>query len=362
MESQSNQSVASYSGLLQDIRTIINQGRSLAYSAASAVMIDTYWKVGRRIVEEEQKGKARAEYGTQLLEKLSHTLTLEFGKGFDARRLRSYRQFFLFFPQEKIWHTCVPNLNWSHFRELLRVEDETARMWYMEEASREGWNVRTLARNISSQYYQRLLSSPRKEPVVEEMKRNTAPYQKDKLEFIKNPLVAEFLGLDNNPAFTEDKLETVIIDHLQQFLMELGKGYAFVARQQHIATDAGDYFVDLVFYNYILKCFVLVDLKTSQITHQDVGQMDMYVRMYDEMKRLPGDNPTIGILLCSETSKDIARYSILHDSKQLFATKYMTYLPTQEQLRREIESQKELFRQQQSLGDKPVDDEAYKMK
>ena len=332
--------------LLQDLREIILNGRTMAYAAAGAILLDTYWNLGRRIVEEEQHGNKRAEYGVRLLEELSKQLTMEFGNGYETRRLRSYRQFYLLFPQQEIWHTRVPNLNWSHFRELLRVEDEKVRMWYLDEASRESWSSRTLARNISSQYYQRLLSSQVKEPVVEEMKRLTAPYQADKLEFIKSPVVAEFLGLSNNPAFTESTLETAILNHLQQFLMELGKGFAFVARQHHITTDAGDFFIDLVFYNYILKCFVLVDLKTAQITHQDVGQMDMYVRMYDELKRHDGDNPTLGILLCAETSKDIARFSILHDSDQLFAAKYLTCLPSQEELKREIEQQKELFRLQ----------------
>ena len=334
--------------LLKDLREIIARGRSMAYSAVNAAMINTYWKIGRRIVEEEQHGSKRAEYGTGLLKELSVVLTAEFGKGFDARSLRFYRQFYLFFPHGKIWYTRVPNLTWSHFRTLLRVENEDARLWYLDEASRESWSVRTLDRNISSQYYHRLLASQNKAPVIAEMKKNTAPMQADKLEFIKNPVVAEFLGLASNPGFTETKLEQCIITHLQKFLMELGKGYAFVARQQHIATDAGDFFIDLVFYNYILKCFVLIDLKTARITHQDVGQMDMYVRMYDERKRSEGDNPTIGILLCSETSEDIARYSVLHDSKQLFASKYLTYLPTKDELRREIEAQKEIFRLQQN--------------
>ena len=335
--------------LLADLREIIARGRAVAYASVNAAMIDTYWKIGQRIVEEEQHGNKRAKYGTGLLNELSAVLTAEFGKGFEARKLRDYRQFYLYFPQqEKIWHSRVPNLTWTHFRTLLRVPDETARLWYMNEASRESWSVRTLDRNISSQYYYRLLASQNKAPVIAEMKEITAPMQTDKLEFIKNPVVAEFLGLASNPDFTETKLEQCIITHLQNFLMELGKGYAFVARQQHIATDAGDFFIDLVFYNYILKCFVLIDLKTARITHQDVGQMDMYVRMYDERKRSEGDNPTIGILLCSETSEDIARYSVLHDSKQLFASKYLTYLPTKDELRREIEAQKEIFRLQQN--------------
>jgi len=351
MDKKQNMQNAVSLNLLKDLREIIARGRSMAYSAVNAAMIDTYWKIGRRIVEEEQHGSKRAEYGTGMLNALSAALTAEFGKGFEPRKLRDYRQFYLYFPQDKIWHSRVPNLTWTHFRTLLRVPEESARLWYLDEASRESWSVRTLDRNISSQYYHRLLASQNKAPVVAEMKEITAPMQADKLEFIKNPVVAEFLGLASNPDFTETKLEQCIITHLQNFLMELGKGYAFVARQQHIATDAGDFFIDLVFYNYILKCFVLIDLKTARITHQDVGQMDMYVRMYDERKRSEGDNPTIGILLCSETSEDIARYSVLHDSKQLFASKYLTYLPTKEELRREIEAQKEIFRLQQKEGD-----------
>ena len=333
--------------LLKDLRQIIARGRAVAYASVNAAMIDTYWKIGQRIVEEEQHGSKRAEYGTGLLNELSAVLTAEFGKGFGVRNLAYYKLFYQDFPDPTILHTRVQNLSWSHIRAILRVSDETARLWYMNEASRESWSVRTLDRNISSQYYHRLLASRDKAPVVEEMKAITASMQADKLEFIKNPVVAEFLGLTPNTGFTETKLEESIITHLQKFLMELGKGYAFVARQQHIATDAGDFFIDLVFYNYILKCFVLIDLKTSRITHQDVGQMDMYVRMYDERKRSEGDNPTIGILLCSETSEDIARYSVLHDSKQLFASKYLTYLPTKDELRREIEMQKEIFRLQQ---------------
>ena len=281
------------------------------------------------------------------MQELAKILTLEFGKGFDDRRLRDYRQFYLYFPDGEIWHARVPNLTWTHFRSLLRVPDTEARAWYLKEASSEAWSVRTLDRNIGSQYYHRLLASQNKDAVKTEMKTLTSPMQTDKLEFIKNPVVAEFLGLTNNSDFTESQLEQSILTHLQKFLMELGKGYAFVARQQHIATDAGDYFIDLVFYNYILKCFVLIDLKTTQISHQDVGQMDMYVRMYDDLKRSEGDNPTIGILLCSETSQDIARYSVLHGNEQLFAAKYLTYLPTEEQLRTEIEAQKEIFRLQQ---------------
>ena len=225
----------------------------------------------------------------------------------------------------------------------MQVEDQKARAWYEKEAAEQFWSVRTLQRNISSQYYYRLLKSQIKEPVEEEMKKLNAPYQADKLEFIKNPIIAEFLGMEGDISFTETELEKSIITNIQKFLMELGKGYAFVARQQRIHTEKEDYYIDLVFYNYILKCFVLIDLKTSKITHQDVGQMDMYIRMFDELKRNEGDNPTIGIVLCSDTDEDIARFSVLHGNEQLFASKYKLYLPTEEELRAEIETQKAMF-------------------
>lgn len=229
----------------------------------------------------------------------------------------------------------------------MQVKDDKARAWYAKEAAEQTWSVRTLQRNIDSQYYYRLLSSQNAEPVEKEMKQKTAVYQQDKLEYLKNPVVAEFLGLSSNVDMTETQLESAILSNLQKFLMELGKGYAFVARQQHIHTEKQDYYIDLVFYNYILKCFVLIDLKTGRITHQDVGQMDMYIRMYDELKRSEGDNPTLGIVLCSETDEDIARYSVMHGNEQLFATKYKLYLPTEEELRAEIETQKAIFYLQQ---------------
>ena len=225
--------------------------------------------------------------------------------------------------------------------------NEEARDWYEKEAAEQTWSVRTLQRNISSQYYYRMLGTQKKELVESEMKELTASYQNDKLEFIKNPVVAEFLGFSQNTDFTESDLEKSILSNLQKFLMELGKGYAFVARQQHIHTEKQDYYIDLVFYNYILKCFVLIDLKTEKITHQDVGQMDMYIRMYDELKRSEGDNPTIGIVLCSDTDDDIARYSVMHGNEQLFASKYKLYLPTKEELKAEIETQKAMFYLQQ---------------
>ncbi len=334
--------------IVNDIRNIILNARGKAYATINQNLIHANWEIGRRIVEEEQRGKVRAEYGTQLLRVLSQKITAEFGQGYGVRNLSYFKQLYIYFPDWEILHTRVQNLSWSHFRCILRVTDPKARLWYLQEASQQMWSVRTLDRNVASQYYYRLLqtSNEHKGVVENEMKSLTKGYVDTPAMFIKSPMVTEFLGLPREMTFSESELESSIITHIQKFLMEMGKGYAFVERQQHIITDTQDYYIDLVFYNYLMKCFVLIDLKTTKITHQDVGQMDMYVRMYDDLKRTEGDNPTIGILLCSETSQDIARYSVLHDSKQLFASKYLTYLPSEEQLKEEIEKQKEIFRLQ----------------
>lgn len=334
--------------IIYDIRSIIDSHRGQAASAINSAMIQAYWEVGRRIVEEEQEGEVRASYGTNLIRTLSQKLTIELGKGFSERSLRQYRQFFLEFPDWEIWQPRLPNLKWAHITVLLRETNPIAREWYMKETNREMWSKRTLDRNVGSQYYYRLLSSSpsEKQHVKAEMESLTSGEESHPLSpinFIKSPVVTEFLGIANDKQYSETQLETALIDHLQQFIMEMGKGYAFVERQQHIVTDTADYYIDLVFYNYIMKRFVLIDLKANTITHQDVGQMDMYVRMYDDMKRTEGDNPTLGIVLCSETSKDIARYSVLHDSDQLFASKIMTFLPTPEELKAEIDRQKQIF-------------------
>ena len=333
--------------LLSDAKQIIDEARTVAYSAINLTLVQRNWLLGKRISEESLKGEDRAKYGAEIIKKLAKQLTAEYGNGFTKTNLYSFMDFYRAFPD--IFHTHVENsLHWSHYRTLLQVTDPVAREWYMNEAIRETWSVRTLQRNISSQYYHRLLQSQHKELVEKEMLQITAPLQKtDKLEFVKNPVVAEFLGLASLPDFTETELETAIINNLQKFLMELGKGFAFVARQQHIHTGKDDYYIDLVFYNYILKCFCLFDLKTTKVSHQDIGQMDMYVRMYDELKRNEGDNPTMGIILCADTDEDIARYSILHGNEQLFASKYKLYLPSEEELRAEIETQKQLFYLQQ---------------
>ena len=293
-------------------------------------MIETYWNIGKRIVEEEQNGKERAEYGEEIINNLSTQLKHAYGKGFSSRYLRSFRRFYLLIDDYEIWKLRFPNLTWTHIFKVLRIDDETAMRWYLEAASKEMWSVRTLDRNISTQYYERHYVQPK--PQNKAQKPN-------KFELLKSPIVAEFLGLKQDNTYSETDLETAIISHLQDFMMELGRGFAFMGRQQLVRTDTQDYHIDLVFYNVILKCYVLIDLKLGTITHQDVGQMDMY----DELKRTEGDNPTIGIVLCSETSKDIARYSILKGNEQLFAAKYKTFLPTDEQLRKEIERQKQIF-------------------
>ena len=335
--------------LLQDVRAIIEASRASAYQAVNLALVRRNWLLGRRIAEEELNGDGRAEYGLEVIKKLSRELTKDYGKGFDRSNLYHYLKFYKYFPEivDTACRLSSDVLSWSHYRILLRVEHDEARKWYEREAYRQTWAVRTLQRNVETQYYFRLLSTQQKSLVEGEMKRLTESYQDDKLEYLKNPIIAEFLGLSTTASTNETDLESAIITNIQQFLMELGKGYAFVARQQHIHTEKQDYYIDLVFYNYILKCFVLIDLKTGRITHQDVGQMDMYIRMYDELKRGKGDNPTLGIVLCSETDEDIARYSVMKGSEQLFASMYKLYLPDEDELRREIENQKMIFYLQQ---------------
>ena len=328
--------------LVDDVKMIVERSLHEAYRSVNTVSIMTYWNVGKRIVEEEQHGASRAEYGKQVLKDLAQVLVPLYGTSYSERNLYSMRQFFLYFNELEILNSRVQNLSWTHYRMLLRVPDENARYWYLREASQEMWSVRTLSRNIGSQYYYRLLQSPKKDQVIAEMQELTKPLQQGKDEIVKNPVIAEFLGLENTD-YSESNLEQAIINHLQKFIMEMGRGFAYMGRQQLIRTDTQDYYIDLVFYNVVLKCYVLIDLKIGVITHQDVGQMDMYVRMYDELRRTEGDNPTIGIVLCSETSKDIARYSILKGNEQLFAAKYLPMLPTEEVLRHEIEQQKEIF-------------------
>lgn len=360
--------------LVNDLRSIVSKARSKAFAAVNYSLVERNWRIGQRIVEQEQNGASRAEYGKHVIEIASAALTEEFGKGFSYTNIANYKRFYLTFNNLQILQTVseefkkqkhqtlsdasslLPQkdqtqstqselrlLPWSHYERLIRVEDKKAREWYAKEAFEQGWSFRTLNRNINTLYYERLLMSKKKQPVVDEMQDKTKTYQQDKLEYIKSPVVLEFLGLPEDTSLAESKLETAIINNLEKFLMEMGKGYALVARQQHIRTEENDYYIDLVFYNYLIKSFILVDLKVNRITYQDVGQMDMYLQMYDKMKKGPDDNPTIGIILCSETDSDVARYSTLAKNDQMFAAKYKLYLPDKEDLRREIERQKELY-------------------
>ena len=360
--------------LVNDLRSIVNKARSKAFAAVNHSLVERNWRIGQRIVEEEQNGASRAEYGKHVIEVASAALTKEFGKGFSETNIMNFKKFYLKFKELTIPQTVSEEfkkqkqqtlsdesslllqkgqtqsaqfelrlLPWSHYERLIRVEDKKAREWYAKEAFEQGWSFRTLNRNINTLYYERLLMSKKKQPVVDEMQDKTKAYQQDKLEYIKSPVVLEFLGLPEDISLAESKLETAIINNLEKFLMEMGKGYALVARQQHIRTEENDYYIDLVFYNYLIKSFILVDLKVNRITYQDVGQMDMYLQMYDKMKKGPDDNPTIGIILCTETDSDVARYSTLAKNDQMFAAKYKLYLPDKEDLRREIERQKELY-------------------
>ena len=357
---------------IKDLRTIVSAARDTSYRMANIMQVLQNWLIGRRIVVQEQQGRARADYGKHIIELASLSLSEEFGRGFSETQVRNYRKFYLAFSNLLIQQTAPAEfrsrlasiqqtmpaesvsdgivlpvqLSWSHYERLIRIADPKARMWYMQEAATQQWDYRTLKRNIDSQYYYRLNQTPevKRQEVIDEMHRLTANYEKEKSTFVKNPMLVEFLGLSHREAFTESKLEQAILDHLEHFLMEMGKGYALVNRQMHIHTEDDDYYIDLVFYNYLLKCFVLVDLKTTKVSYEDVGQMDMYLKLFDTYKRTEGDNPTIGIILCSETNADVARFSTLATNKQMYASKYLTYMPSKEVLAREIEQQKEIFR------------------
>ena len=309
----------------EDVRLILQRAREEAYNSANSIMTYAYWNVGRRIVEQEQYGKIKTKYGSYLIKNLSEQLSDEFGTGFSVANLRNCRQFYLVFPKDSYGFSMAGKISWSHLRSIMRISDEEERNFYLKETLTENWSVRALERNIKSGYYKRMLSTqlPDKENEV--------------LEFVKDPFVLEFMGATPNISQLESDLETSIINNLQKFLLEMGKGFSFVGRQMRICTETTDFYIDLVFYNYILKCFVVIDLKTKKLTHQDIGQMDMYVRMFDDLKRREDDNPTIGIIFCTDKDETIVKYSVLHESQQIFASKYMTVLPTVEELQKELE-------------------------
>lgn len=348
--------------LYGEIRAVLEAARTGAYRAVNAAMMHAYWNVGRLILEHEQGGVKRAAYGEAVLDDLSRRLMAEFGRGFDITNLRKMRQFYRMFEirdavrlesgktkrdaarlvstVETIRHTAYDELSWSHYRLLMQVENPAAREWYMREAAEQHWSTRQLDRQISVLYYERLLASRKKAPVRKEATTKLAKVEHD--QFIRDPYVLEFLDLKEYPALRESAVEQAIIDNMQEFLLELGKGFSFVARQKRIRFEDEDFYVDLVFYNYLLKCFVLIDLKAGKLTHQDIGQMDSYVRVFDAHARPKGDNPTIGLILCSSKNEAVAKYSVLSEGRQIFAAKYMKILPTEAQLAREIEREQSL--------------------
>lgn len=329
--------------LVTDVLTILRTARKKAYSAVSFAMIEAYWQIGKRIIEEEQHGLERAGYGDFLLVNLSKELSVELGKGFSYANLKNFRQFYMTFPEIEKSYALRSELTWTHYRLIMRVENKKARQYYIDECAEHMWSTRTLERNISTLYYERLLSSQNKQEAL----LDSQTLEKTTLnDFIKDPYVFEFLNIPEPTKALEQDIESALIQNLQQFLLELGKGFSFVGRQFRISTETSHFYIDLVFYNYLLKCFVLFDLKTTKLTHQDTGQMDMYIRMFDDLKKQSDDNPTIGIILCAEKDETVVKYSILSDNKQLFATKYMPYLPTEAELIAEIEREKVLINEQ----------------
>ncbi|VAW49601.1 FIG074102: hypothetical protein [hydrothermal vent metagenome] len=322
-----------------EIFSIVHSAKNKAYTAVNTAMVEAYWLIGKRIVEEEQQGKKRATYGQALLENLAVDLSRDFGKGFSVRNLRNMRAFYQTFPKRNALRT---ELNWTQYRSLIRIKEPKARLWYMQEAITQNWSARALDRQINVLYYERLLSSKNPDPVAKEAKEKTEQLQVAPKDYLRDPYIFDFLNLPNE-SLLENEVEQTLINNLQQFLLELGKGFAFVERQKRVSTEDQDFYIDLVFYNFKLKCFLLIDLKIGKLAHQDVGQMDTYVRIFDQHLKEPNDNPTIGLILCSEKSEAVAKYSVLTDNQQLFASKYLPFLPTEEELRQELERERRLL-------------------
>lgn len=325
--------------IVEDIRNLLISSRSYLQQSVNSVMVQTYWQIGKMIVEDEQNGKDRAEYGKRQLEHISKALTVEFGKGFDTTNLRNMRRFYITFP---IQETLSLKLSWSHYCKIMRIDNPNAREWYIKETIENSWSVRALERQISVLYYERLLSSKDQTPLKNEANEKITHLQTDVKNYLRDPYIFDFLNLPNE-SLLESNIEQALIDNLQHFLLELGRGFAFVARQQRLSVEEQDFYIDLVFYNFKLKCFLLIDLKLGKLMHQDVGQMDTYVRIYDAFHKSEDDNPTIGLILCSEESQAVAKYSVLSDSKQLFASKYLPFLPTEEELKQELLRERNLI-------------------
>ncbi len=325
--------------LIEEIKNLLQVSRQHLQQTVNTTMVQTYWNIGKLIVEDEQKGKERAEYGKKQLEEIADTLTQDFGKGFNTRNLRNMRQFYKTFP---IWQSVNAKLSWTHYVRLMRIENKEAREWYITESIENNWSARALDRQIATLYYERLLSSKNKKPVKDESKSRTQELKLSSKDMLRDPYIFDFLNLPHS-SIVESDLEQGLIENLQQFLLELGRGFAFVSRQQRLHVEDQDFYIDLVFYNFKLKCFLLIDLKIGKLTHQDVGQMDTYVRVYDKFHKGEDDNPTIGLILCSEKSEAVAKYSVLSDSKQLFSSKYLPFLPTEAELQAELQRERELL-------------------
>jgi predicted nuclease of restriction endonuclease-like (RecB) superfamily len=347
--------VARKKNIYTDIKNILEQAREYTVRSVNFSMVLAYWKIGERIAEEELKYQKRAGYGERIIDSLALRLTNNFGRGFTSTNLRYMRLFYLAFPihhavrdqlpakQKKKWDVLRPELSWTHYRLLLAIENTDAKNYYMNEAAENNWSTRLLERQINSFYYERLLSSKKKKKLLGHTKKEATSDKPSILDFIKDPYILEFLNLNSNATLYEKDLETELLNKLQQFLLELGRGFSFIARQQRISADGEDFFIDIVFYNYILKCFVLIDLKTAKLTHQDIGQMDFYVRYYEAQIKQKGDNPTIGIILCAEKNETLARYSVLNENKRLFASKYKLYLPSEKELAKELKAEIECY-------------------
>lgn len=338
MKEKSNKDNLTPSNYIDDIRTILQKARQKSYQAINSAMVEAYWLIGKRIVLQEQQGEKRATYGEFLLQELSKALTTEFGKGFSYANLRNFRQFYLTYGEDEICYTLCSKLTWSHNRLIMRVNDEDARLFYLKESAEQAWSVRQLERNINTMTYQRMLSVKTTNKESETLRIE---------DFIKDPYVFEFLNIPEPKKANETDIEIGLVDNLKDFLLEMGKGFSFVGRQYRISTETAHFYVDLVFYNYLLKCFVLIDLKTEKLSHQHIGQMDMYRRMFDDLVRPAGDNPTVGILLCTDKDETIVKYSVMSENKNLFASKYLIYLPTEEELIAEIEREKLKLKLQQ---------------
>lgn len=328
--------------LVGEIRALIQAAREKTLSAVNSVLVQMYWQIGERIVRQEQRGNSRADYGSYLIKKLSIALAADFGGGFSLANLKNFRQFYLRFPMDSRSYELSCSLSWSHLRHIMRLDTPEEREYYLVEARAQSWTVRELERKIRTKDYQRLLSTKKEsEKSIEEHDHE----RREPLHFIKDPYILEFLGLPENGLFLESDLESSIISHLQKFLLEMGRGFSFVDRQMRISTETSHFYIDLVFYNYLLKCFVLIDLKTTRLTHQDIGQMEMYVRMFDDLKRRADDNPTVGIILCTDRDETMVKYSVLNDARQIFASKYKTVLPTEDEIKTGLEMRQAVLRE-----------------